>query len=271
MSYVETTYAAVSVAGRLVLRALGLRVHVEGERHVPLSGPVILASNHVSYLDFLLVGMAARGRRVRFLARYDVWAKPLVGPVMERMRHVPVDRAAPAGAYLRARSLLREGEAVGIFPEAGVSTSYTVRDLMPGAMALARDTGALVVPLAVWGPQRVLTAHRPADLTRGRPVSLLLGEPMRVPPGADVRAHTELLGSRLQGLLEGLQGRAEHRPRPGELAPWHPRHLGGHAPTPEVARLTQRVPRSAVPPPWAPALAAAPEGVGEPERVLDAA
>ena len=83
---------------------------------------------------------------------------------MPRMRHVPVDRAAPAAAYLRARSLLREGEAVGIFPEAGVSTSYTVRALMPGAVALARETGAPLLPMAIWGPQRILTAGRPVDL-----------------------------------------------------------------------------------------------------------
>lgn len=234
------------------MRALGLRVDVQGAEHVPASGPVILVSNHVSYLDFLLVGLAARGRRVRFLARYDVWGNPVVGAVMERMRHVPVDRAAPAGAYLRARALLREGEAVGIFPEAGVSTSYTVRALMPGAMALSRDTGAVVVPVAVWGAQRVLTAHRPVDLTRGRPISLLVGEPVRVGSGGDPRAHTELLGGRLQGLLEELQDRPEHRPGPGEAASWHPAHLGGQAPAPEVARRSEDMPGSAVWPTWGP-------------------
>jgi 1-acyl-sn-glycerol-3-phosphate acyltransferase len=60
---------------------------------------------------------------VRFLARYDVWANPFARPLMDAMRHVRVDRVAPAAAYLRDRALLREGEAVGIFPEAGVSTS----------------------------------------------------------------------------------------------------------------------------------------------------
>jgi 1-acyl-sn-glycerol-3-phosphate acyltransferase len=252
MLYVEIIYSAASLGGRGLIRALGLQVHVEGAETIPAVGPVIVVSNHVSYLDFLLVALAARPRRVRFLARYDVWGNPLVGVVMDRMRHVPVDRAAPAGAYLRARSLLREGEAVGIFPEAGVSTSYTVRALMPGAMALARDTGAVVVPVAVWGSQRVLTAHRPLDLTRGRPVSLLVGEPMRVGSGGDPRAHTALLGRRLQGLLEELQGRPLHRPGPGEPAPWHPAHLGGQAPTPEVARRSESVPGRAVPPSWGP-------------------
>ncbi len=250
----ELTYPAVTGLARMAFRGLGLRLRVEGDRHVPRSGPVLLASTHVSFLDFLLVGLAAREsrRRVRFLARHDVWSAPLVGGLMSSMRHVPVDRAAPAAAYLRARSLLREGEAVGLFPEAGVSTSYTVRALMPGAAALAQQTGAPLLPMAIWGPQRILTAGRPLDLTRGRPVSLLVGEPMTVAPGDDVRAATAALGRRMQSLLDELQQRVEHRPRPGERAPWHPAHLGGQAPTPECARLAESVPFSSVDADWSP-------------------
>ena len=250
----ELVYPAVTVAGRLLVRGLGLRVTVEGDEHVPVSGPVVIASNHVSFLDFLLVGLAARRsrRRVRFLARHDIWAHPLARPLMTGMRHVPVDRAAPAGAYLHARALLRDGEAVGVFPEAGVSTSYTVRALMPGAVALARETGVPVVPMAVWGGQRLLTTGEPLDLTRGRPVSLLVGAPMSVPPHADVHHHTALLGTRLQELLDDLQQRPEHRPAAGEEARWHPAHLGGHAPTPRAARLAESVPSRSVRPSWLP-------------------
>ncbi len=253
----EVVYPLVAAAARGLFGLLGLRVHVEGAEHVPTTGPVVLVATHVSYLDFALVGLVARRsrRRVRFLARYDVWAVPVVGALMTRMRHVPVDRAAPAAAYLRARSLLLEGEAVGIFPEAGVSTSYTVRALMPGAVALARATGAPIVPVAVWGPQRVLTAHRRADLTRGRPVSLLVGEPIHVDAtgGRDrVCAQTAEVGARLQSLLSELQGRPEHQPRPGERAPWHPAHRGGSAPDPAAARAQESVPPSSVPVSWDP-------------------
>jgi 1-acyl-sn-glycerol-3-phosphate acyltransferase len=244
----------VTGAARVVLRALGLRITVEGDELVPAEGPVVLVSNHVSFLDFLLVGLAARRSRrdVRFLARYDVWANPVARPLMTAMRHVPVDRAAPAAAYLRARALLREGETVGIFPEAGVSTSYTVRSLMPGAVALARETGAALVPMAIWGPQRVLTANQPVDLHRGRPVSLLVGSPDHVGRGDDVRDGTGRLGARLQELLDDLQGRPVHAARPGEHATWLPAHLGGAAPTPEQARPLESVPSSAVPPSWSP-------------------
>jgi 1-acyl-sn-glycerol-3-phosphate acyltransferase len=250
----ELVYPAVIGAARGVFRALDLRITLEGDEHVPTSGPVIVASTHVSFLDFLLVGLAARRsrRHVRFLARHDVWANPVARPLMTAMRHVPVDRAAPAAAYLQARRLLREGEAVGIFPEAGISTSYTVRALMPGAVALARETGAPLLPMAIWGPQRILTARRPVDLTRGRPVSLRVGEPMWVGPSDDLVDRVGRLGDTLQGMLDGLQTRPAHRPRACEPAPWHPAHLGGRAPRPEDARLEESVPLSSRTPTWLP-------------------
>jgi 1-acyl-sn-glycerol-3-phosphate acyltransferase len=250
----DRVYPVVVGAARVLFRSLGLRITLEGDEHVPVDGPVGLASNHVSFLDFLLVGLAGRRseRYVRFLTRHDVWANPLARPLMTAMRHVPVDREAPAAAYLRARSLLRQGEAVGIFPEAGVSTSYTVRALMPGAVALACETGAPLLPMAIWGPQRILTAKRPVDLRRGRPVSLLVGPPVYVDPATDLREGTARLGVRLQGMLDVLQRRPVHQSGPGEHAPWHPAHLGGAAPDAAHARTVESVPRSALAPSWLP-------------------
>lgn len=257
----ERVYRATIRLGRAALRALDLTSRWWDEEHLAEDGPVLLASNHVAFADFLFVGQAALARRrhVRFLARHDVWAPPLVGRAMTAMRHVPVDRRAPAAAYLHARRLLREGEAVCAFPEAGVSHSYTVRALMPGVAALARELDVPVVPVAVWGTQRLWPLRRevgePAPrpvLTRGRTVDVRFGAPMRVARTADLAATTADLGVRLTGLLEGLQGLPEHRPRPGEQARWHPHHLGGTAPTREQARLLDEVPRSAVEPSWGP-------------------
>ena len=93
---VERWYRATGVATRLVVRALDVRLHYAGLEHVPTSGPVVIASTHVSYPDFIWIGLAAheRGRWVRFLTRHDVWngraRRPMTG-----MRHIPVDREAP--------------------------------------------------------------------------------------------------------------------------------------------------------------------------------
>lgn len=258
----DRTYRVVNALGRAALAALGVEAHWSGLEHLPTEGPVLLAPTHGSFLDFVLVEHAARdrGRLVRFLARHDVWQVPVVGAAMTRMGHVPVDRAAPAGAYLEARRLLREGEAVCAFPEAGLSHSYTVRPLMRGAVALARDTGVPVLPVAIWGAQRIWSVGRPdargrrplPDLTRGRRVDVAFGTPLHVAPGTDPVAATHELGHRLTEVLERLQQLPEHQPAAGEHAPWHPAHLGGHAPTRAEAVALDQVPRSAVRPTWGP-------------------
>ena len=234
----ELAYRTTIALGRTAMRAVDRRVRLDDAHHVPRTGPAILVANHVSFLDFLLVGLAARpsGRYPRFLARHEVWRNPVAGPFMTAMRHVPVDRAAPAAAYLRARALLQDGETVAVFPEAGISTSYTVRALMPGAVALAAETGAPIVPVALWGGQRLATAHRPVEIRRGRPVSIRVGPSYGVPHDVDPHGATRDLGRVLQALLDGLQRRPEHQPPAGEPVPWHPAHLGGCAPTPEQAR-----------------------------------
>lgn len=257
----EPWYAATIAIGQAALRGLKVTTRVSGEEHLPRSGPVILACAHISYPDFLFVGKAglARGRRIRFMSRHDVWNVPLVSRAMTHMRHIPVDRTAPAGAYLTARALLDQGEAVCAFPEAGISYSFTVRSMMRGVAALARETGAPVLPVVVWGSQRIYSLGRPVnglsrrlDLTRGRVVDVRFGEPFGVPRGADLVDTTRLLGHRLTEMLESVQLLPEHRPGPTDYAPWYPAHLGGHAPDRSEARRYDEPPASAVPPTWGP-------------------
>lgn len=247
--------------GRLAMRVLGISTRWAGEHHLPVSGPVLLACVHVSYPDFLFVGKAAlaRNRAVRFMCRHDVWHVPLVRRAMDSMRHVPVDRRAPAAAYLRARRLLAEGEAVCVFPEGGISAAYVVRAMMPGAVALARETGAPLVPVTIWGSQRLWPQKRTLDapfprpdLTRGRLVDVRFLERVFVPPDADVRETTRALGRRLQDGLEALQLLPEHRPRPGEWAPWYPAHLGGDGVERAASYALDNMPRAAVVPDWGP-------------------
>jgi len=260
----ERVYRSVIHSGRALLRALRLTVRSSGQEHVPSDGPVVLAANHASFPDFLFIGQALLGRRLaRFMCRADIWETRLpgkpVGRGMEAMRHIPVDRQAPAAAYLRGRALLREGEAVCVFPEGGISAAYVVRAMMPGAVALARETGAPLVPVSVWGGQRVWPQRRAADapfpkpdLSRGRIVDVHFHEPVLVPPDADVADTTRDLGHLLHEGLEELQALPEHRPRPGEYAPWYPAHLGGHALDRAESFALDGMPRAAVTPTWGP-------------------
>ena len=89
-------------------KGLDVDVRATGLENIPTEGPVLLAANHVSYPDFIFIEKAAieRGRYVRFMTRHDIWHQPALGRAMDRMQHIPVDREAPAAAYLTARRLL---------------------------------------------------------------------------------------------------------------------------------------------------------------------
>jgi 1-acyl-sn-glycerol-3-phosphate acyltransferase len=148
------------------------------------------------------------------------------------------------------------GEAVGVFPEAGISYSYTIRSMMRGAVALARDTGAPLVPVSIWGSQRLYSVGVPEpspDLTRGRRVDVAFGPPRTIGPDADLVGATQELGHTLTEMVTELQLMPEHRPRPGEYATWYPAHLGGRAPTTTEALEYDVLPSSAVTPTWGPA------------------
>jgi 1-acyl-sn-glycerol-3-phosphate acyltransferase len=256
---VDRVYRLVNGLGRVVLGALAHDVRWTGIEHLPSSGPAVLAATHASYPDFVFLERAAvtRGRYLRFMTRHDVWEVPVVPWFMDRMGHIPVNREAPAHAYLRARRTLESGEVVSGFPEAGISYSFTVRPLMRGLVSLAKDTGAPLIPVAVWGTQRIFSVgdpEPPIDWTRRRRVDLAFGAPLYVAPGDDVTERTHDLGHALTHLLEGLQRLPHHRPRPGEVATWYPAHLGGHAPTRQRARGLDVVPFNAVTPSWGPDL-----------------
>lgn len=260
----EPTYRLTIALGKLLFRSLDLTVIGQGVANVPRQGPVVLASNHVSFPDFLFIGDALlqTGRLVRFMSRHDVWNNPIAGRAMDAMEHIAVDRQAPAAAYLQARALLRRDEIVCLFPEGGISAAYVVRALMPGAVALAREMGAPLVPVSIWGGQRLWPQKRAHDdpfprptVSRHRRVDVSFGEPMTVPPGADLTGTTRELGRRLHAGVEELQRQPAHRPRPGEWAPWYPEHLGGHAVERGLSFSFDHMPNTAVVPTWGPGLA----------------
>ncbi|MGH3356176.1 MAG: lysophospholipid acyltransferase family protein [Nocardioidaceae bacterium] len=235
----ELVYPPVVGACRLMFRALDLKITVTGAEHVPSTGGAVLASNHVSYLDFIFCGLAGveRRRLTRFMAKQEVFSHRVSGPLMRGMHHIPVDRQAGSGSFREAMRALKAGEVVGVFPEATISRSFTVKEVKSGAARLAMATGTPLVPVALWGGQRLFTKDIPRDFrTRGRSVTIAVGEPMHPERRADAAAVTVDLRDRMQALLDEVQRNHPDQPVPGEDAPWHPRHLGGSAPTRERAR-----------------------------------
>jgi 1-acyl-sn-glycerol-3-phosphate acyltransferase len=215
--------------------ALGLKFDITGGEHVPTSGGAVLASNHNSFLDFIFVGLAARPSRrlVRFMAKDDVFRHRISGPLMRGMHHIPVDRSAGAASYQTAVERLRAGQVVGIFPEATISRSFMLKDIRSGAARMAAEAGVPLIPVALWGGQRIFTKARKPVLRRGRAISIAVGEP--VPMDGDSTEVTTRLGERISALLDGLQRSYPQLPTGPDDDWWLPAHLGGSAPTPEHA------------------------------------
>jgi 1-acyl-sn-glycerol-3-phosphate acyltransferase len=230
-----------------VFRALGLRFTVAGAEHIPRSGGAVLASNHVSYLDFAFCGLAARPARrfVRFMAKQSTFTNRISGPWMRGMKHIPVNRAAGASAYAAALTALRNGEIVGVFPEATISRSFMLKEFKGGVVRMAADADVPIIPMVTWGGQRVFTVDRRYSLRRGKTISLLIGEPITRRPGERLRDMLTRLIEAMTELLDTAQRSYPDRPSGPDDTWWVPAHLGGTAPTPaqvaaEVASAAER-------------------------------
>lgn len=141
------------VVTRLFLRVFfGLRI--EGE--LPRSGPVVVAANHTSFLDPLLLGAASR-RRIFFLMTEVVWRSPGLNWFYRWQRTLPLStRNANRDAMRSARQMLQQGHVIGIFPEGGVSRDGRLMLGSPGAVSLVLSEGAPIVPVGIVGAARAL-------------------------------------------------------------------------------------------------------------------
>jgi 1-acyl-sn-glycerol-3-phosphate acyltransferase len=152
---------------------------VAGLEHVPAHGPYIVAANHANYLDGVVLG-AALPRKISFLVMPRVYrATPLHPYFHDHVGSIPVSLARPdPGAIRRALRILEDGGVVGIFPEGPFSRHGTLVRGQPGVALVALRAGVPVVPAAISGTFRALTARR-FFLPRRVPLSVRFGKPLR--------------------------------------------------------------------------------------------
>lgn len=236
----ELVYPPVILGCKTLFRVLDLKLDVQGAEHIPASGGAVLACTHVSYLDFIFCGLAGlpAKRKTRFMAKQQIFANKIAGPLMRGMHHISVDRSAGQASYQEAVTALRAGEVVGVFPEATISQSFTVKPIKTGAVRMAVEADVPIIPVTVWGSQRLWTKGRPRNLTqRHVPVLIRVGEPFQPSTQDDLDAATADLRTRMSALLDAVQRDYPDAPKPGDDPFWLPAHLGGTAPTPEAAAL----------------------------------
>ena len=205
-----------------VTLAPGLRVyfrwHLEGMEHVPRTGPALVASNHISYLDGLSVAYAVHrgGRRPRFLTKSSLFKVPVIGAALHGLGQIPVVRGtrdAPQSLQ-HAEVALRNGEAVVVFPEGTTTTTPDLALGKPktGTARLALNTGQDIIPCATWGGQWIWTKHLGVHLRPRQDVWVRFGPPISVAPWKgreDDRAAwhevSDVLMARIAAMLDELR------------------------------------------------------------------
>jgi 1-acyl-sn-glycerol-3-phosphate acyltransferase len=175
------TYWLLEGATLLLLNALG-GLYVQGEENVPAIGPVLMVSNHISYLDPVSIGDASP-RRVVFMAKAELFKNPVLGFLLRGVDSFPVRRGeADRGAFKTTLTMLEEGRVVCIFPEGTRSLDGTLKEAEPGAALFAMKVGCPIVPVFVTGTDKML--GRGGRFHRAR-VTVAFGPPFTLPRGTD--------------------------------------------------------------------------------------
>jgi 1-acyl-sn-glycerol-3-phosphate acyltransferase len=184
----------------VVCRALW-RYRAVGAENVPRTGALIVACNHISYLDPVALGVGLP-RMLTYLAKKQLFEIPLLGPIIRACGAYPLDRNAGGVAAIRvALRVLKDGRAIGIFPEGTRNLAGTAPE-KGGAAFLAAASGAPVVPAAVVGTK---------DAKRFAQIRVAYGEPMtiarnRKADADDLAKWTAEIMRRIRALEESIGG-----------------------------------------------------------------
>ena len=234
----ELVYPPVVAFARTVFTIMGWRPQTSGLEHIPEQGCAVIAANHVGYLDFAFIGYGALPKRrlVRFMAKQEVFDHPISGPLMRGMHHLPVDRFGGALAAIdTAVSALRAGEVVGLFPEGTISRSFVPARAKTGAVRIAMQAQAPLIPCAVWGSQRLLTKGRRPNWQRNVPITISYGAPVEYDATDTPTTVTTELMRRITALVDHAASTYPDQPAGDDDRWWVPAHLGGGAPSAAAA------------------------------------
>jgi 1-acyl-sn-glycerol-3-phosphate acyltransferase len=155
-------------------------MRITGRGHVPQQGAVILVANHLSHFDSALIGSAVR-RPLWFMAMSEIFENPVLSKLARFCQAFPVKRgSADLGALKGAEQLLRDGQALVVFPEGRLSPTGQLGPILPGASLLSLHANVPIVPVGISGSEKIMpygpTCPRPT-LT---PVRLHFGPPLNL-------------------------------------------------------------------------------------------
>jgi 1-acyl-sn-glycerol-3-phosphate acyltransferase len=232
----EPVFRTLEIAAKALVAATGTKITYQSLENIPRTGGAVIAINHTSYVDWLPAALAVyyRGRRIRYMIKAEMQQVKIVNFLIKHTKTIPVNRRSGSEAYAQAVRLLQAGEVVGLMPEATISRSFELKEFKTGAARMASEAGVPMVPLIVWGAQRIWTKDHPRNLGYKKiPVIVAAGPPLS--PVGDVEHLDAALRDEMTSLLHRVQ---EEYPHP-EGAFWVPRRLGGGAPTVAEAKLRE--------------------------------
>lgn len=142
----------------IILKIKGYKVR--GAENMPAEGPVIIASNHISLWDPIIVGCSLP-RQVFFMAKEELFKNPLLGKIISGLGAFPVKRGqGDISAIRKSLGVLKEGKVLGIFPEGTRSQSGDIQDAMEGIVLIMEKSKAPILPIKIYGSKGLLTQKR---------------------------------------------------------------------------------------------------------------
>ncbi|MBW8056609.1 MAG: lysophospholipid acyltransferase family protein [candidate division NC10 bacterium] len=190
------------------------RFRVVGREEIPTTEGVILAANHVSYVDPLFIGAAIVERQLHFIAKADLFRFPLFGALLRWLHVVPVRKGQGDYAAIRqSLRLLKKGEILVLFPEGTRGDGVTLQKAEEGIGLLAARSGCPVVPVYVEGTGKVLP--RGKRIPRVHPVTIYFGHPLRLggeTPHRETRRGYRRLSEEIMKGIADLEAKT-HSPR----------------------------------------------------------
>lgn len=194
---------------------------------IPKSGAAIFYSNHLSYMDALVLAhyLYKNGRAPRFIGKEAVFRIPVVGWVLYKAEQIPVKRESNSAAVALAEAIsaLKMGHAIGIYPEGTLTRDPNLWPMTgkTGAVRLAVASGAPLIPVAQWGVHKILAPYsKVLKVFPRKKVTLICGDPVDLSKWRgkedDPAAMEEATQSVMRILIE-MVAKLRHEPSPGEI------------------------------------------------------
>lgn len=169
------------------------RIKVIGKKNIPVEGPVIICSNHISNLDPPVVGIT-NDRNIYFLAKEELFENPLIGGILKKVHAFPIKRGMrDRNALRKGLDVLKDGHALGLFPEGSRQKNGEVGKGLAGAGFFALRSEATIVPCAIIGPYN-----------RFQPLKVVYGEPIDMSEYREQKTSAQVVTDRIMEEIRQL-------------------------------------------------------------------